>query len=150
MAVNPPGLEQGPSGVHTFLSLRVLHACVTHGFARWCSQQDAGRVSHSGPRTLPTPRAWRAELEGTGSFPLQPQHKPDWGSRTATPNASMLQGGRLTHQGQKRDPPCSALDKPVQLCPSHRAPLWLPWLQEEIPAQPKGQCLQICLDLGLQ
>lgn len=126
MAANPPGPEQGPSGVHSFLSpptppcLRDTRVCsVMQSAGCWQGLSlQATSSSHSQSPEGKTGEDWLAPTPTSAQTPVVPSHPPDRGGGAATPNTYMLRGDSSTHRGQERDPACSALDKPVQLRPS--------------------------------
>lgn len=88
MVANPPGVSKDPQECRASSLRPLLHACVKHGFAWLCSQQDAGRGSHSRSCNPPIPRAQGAELQAPLSrcfYHLPFLFPPALMPRTSTP-----------------------------------------------------------------
>lgn len=92
------------------------------------------------PCASPTPRGHRAELEGW------------WGGLVGEkePQGFMVRLARESFPSSRGMLPVLPWINQDNYIPCHRAPLYFPWFQGEIPTQPKSWHLQICLGLELQ
>lgn len=156
------GCSSSGAGRRTLRSTRVPRSACSSVPARHSSARCAG----SGMRAASSLRAARS------SCPQRPQGSAgrDWLSPAAV--SAEPQRFLLTQQtGAMRQPPatppcCGGAARPNgtrrliltflpcinqnSYTPGHRPPAYLPWLQGQIPAQPKIQHLYICLFGGLQ